>query len=583
MLPRNRQDHGESRLPELRKMLDSYAEDQGFSYAKGEAMYTQNVGLRHYRKGEYLEALTLFEEVAAMWANLNDEVAQANLLGYMGSCYNYLGDYGNALDIYQNQLELGRRLELADAIAFGHLGLAIVYSRLGEHEKSCEQGWSAIQFAREDGNFIRLVNGLFFQVKTLIKLARLEEAHHVAVEAMRLAEESVPGLEGEARSARFLVAFAQNDMEEAERLARQNLDRFESLGKDARLWALIDLGRVLVHTDRPKEAIPHLEKLQNLLKESPHPPTLLNLLETFIVAYEKLKDWQKIIQYQAILLKEKEADFRSRSDQQVRYLETAFRTKSAKKEAEIAHAASQKLSEKNQLLEQALKEKNDLFHLVTHDLRNPLTSIQLIVSLVKRKQSLNPNAPLSPQYIENIEKSVSDMIRQVESLYQSDKIEANGIQPEMANAQLISLIETVLKSYALRASEKNIILYRHIEDETAMVRVDAYLFSQVIDNLVSNAIKYSPIDSTVLIKTECLDGWHHISVEDQGVGILPEEMPQLFQKFKQLSGKPTGGEHSTGLGLYVSKLTVELMGGEIIAESLGRDKGATFTIKFPAV
>jgi signal transduction histidine kinase len=105
---------------------------------------------------------------------------------------------------------------------------------------------------------------------------------------------------------------------------------------------------------------------------------------------------------------------------------------------------------------------------------------------------------------------------------------------------------------------------------------------EAIDNLVSNAIKYSPIGGRISVVVSHQDNSIVIRVTDEGAGLSPEDLGRLFGRFQRLSAKPTAGESSTGLGLSIVKRIVDMHGGEITADSDGPGKGSTFTITLPA-
>ena len=105
---------------------------------------------------------------------------------------------------------------------------------------------------------------------------------------------------------------------------------------------------------------------------------------------------------------------------------------------------------------------------------------------------------------------------------------------------------------------------------------------EAIDNLVSNAIKYSPIGGKITVTVTHEDDNTVIRVADEGAGLSPEDLGRLFGRFQRLSAKPTAGESSTGLGLSIVKRIIDMHGGEVTAESAGPNKGSTFTIVLPA-
>jgi signal transduction histidine kinase len=111
---------------------------------------------------------------------------------------------------------------------------------------------------------------------------------------------------------------------------------------------------------------------------------------------------------------------------------------------------------------------------------------------------------------------------------------------------------------------------------------DADRIREAIDNLVSNAIKYSPIGGKITVIVTQEGGDTVIRIADQGAGLSPEDLGRLFGRFQRLSAKPTAGESSTGLGLSIVKRIIDMHGGHVTAESAGPGQGSTFTVTLPA-
>jgi signal transduction histidine kinase len=105
---------------------------------------------------------------------------------------------------------------------------------------------------------------------------------------------------------------------------------------------------------------------------------------------------------------------------------------------------------------------------------------------------------------------------------------------------------------------------------------------EAIDNLVSNAIKYSQMGGRITIEVDAESGNSVIRVTDKGAGLSPEDLGRLFGRFQRLSAKPTAGESSTGLGLSIVKRIIDMHGGDVTAGSAGPGRGSTFTITLPA-
>ena len=111
---------------------------------------------------------------------------------------------------------------------------------------------------------------------------------------------------------------------------------------------------------------------------------------------------------------------------------------------------------------------------------------------------------------------------------------------------------------------------------------DADRMREAIDNLVSNAIKYSPVGGKITVLVSHVKNNTVIRIADEGAGLSPEDLGRLFGRFQRLSAKPTAGESSTGLGLSIVKRIIDMHGGEVAADSAGPGQGSTFTITLPA-
>ena len=172
------------------------------------------------------------------------------------------------------------------------------------------------------------------------------------------------------------------------------------------------------------------------------------------------------------------------------------------------------------------------------------------------------------------------MLSLVHNLLDLQTIERGEISKKLEVIDLAKRIKEDLALLKPMAEKKNIALEVQLPKEPYWVKTDKRIFSQIVDNLVSNAIKFSPADKKVRILVKTLENKHRLEVEDQGPGILPEEEVKLFKDFARLSAKPTGDESSTGLGLSTSKKFAEMLNAELFYERpLGT--GARFVLMFP--
>lgn len=241
-----------------------------------------------------------------------------------------------------------------------------------------------------------------------------------------------------------------------------------------------------------------------------------------------------------------------------------------------------KLTKKTAELERMNELKNQMLGMAAHDLRNPLTLIQNYSSFLiedHREQDIFTDDQF--QLVKQIKESSEYMVQIIEDMLDISAIESGSISLEKDDEDISQLIERVVSLNRPTAGKKNISLITKLPDKPITKKVDAHKFQQVLDNVVSNAIKYSESETEVEVGIK--EGDENaliIYVEDQGQGIPEDDLEDLFVPFAKISSEPTAGEKSTGLGLAIAKKIVEAHGGDIQVESeVGG--GSTFFVSIP--
>lgn len=225
-------------------------------------------------------------------------------------------------------------------------------------------------------------------------------------------------------------------------------------------------------------------------------------------------------------------------------------------------------------------EKNEFLGIVAHDLRSPLSNIvssarMAIDDPTNDREQLN-------EFLEIIHASAVHVIHLVENLMDVNAIEQGRMKIDLAPCELGELVRGVTSNYLSKARAKQQELSLSEEGGPLVAMADAHSTIQVFDNLVSNAIKYSPAGKRIDVRLARRDAVIRCEVQDQGPGVSAEDLKKMFGKFARLTARPTGGESSTGLGLSIVKKMVEAGGGKVWCESeLG--KGARFIVELPAV
>ncbi|WP_297333055.1 GAF domain-containing sensor histidine kinase [Flavobacterium sp.] len=217
----------------------------------------------------------------------------------------------------------------------------------------------------------------------------------------------------------------------------------------------------------------------------------------------------------------------------------------------------------------------NLMNMALHEIKNPLASINLANDIIlKDPGKAEKMGQMIKSSVIRIQNKLSDLLKQSQ---EEEK------EPVLAREELnlMELFVRLLNNFELLANKKQQIIELNCEDNLPSIYADKAKISDVLHNLVSNAIKYSYKGSVISIDAKKENGYVKIMVKDEGQGLSSDDMGKLFTKFAVLSSKPTGKETSNGLGLSITKSFVELHNGTIEAISEGKDKGTTFIVKFP--
>jgi len=234
------------------------------------------------------------------------------------------------------------------------------------------------------------------------------------------------------------------------------------------------------------------------------------------------------------------------------------------------------LKTSNEQLVNLNNEKTEFLGIAAHDLKNPLTTIILGAEMLRMVN----NPERTPKIADSILNSGTRMRDLISNLLDANAIEEGRFTSNRERCDLSALLAESVEHNSAAAVRKDILLEVSTPSE-AWANVDRTATMQILDNFISNAIKYSPFKSTVRLRTLAANGSVSIAITDEGPGLSAEDQQKLFRKFTRLSARPTGGESSNGLGLSIVKRLAEAMGGSVSCESI-LGNGATFSVHLPA-
>ncbi|HEX2978972.1 MAG TPA: ATP-binding protein, partial [Anaerolineaceae bacterium] len=220
--------------------------------------------------------------------------------------------------------------------------------------------------------------------------------------------------------------------------------------------------------------------------------------------------------------------------------------------------------------------KNELVATTSHDLKNPLGAILGYVDLIQMTNKLNEQGL---EYVRRAQRSVSHMRNLIDDLLDMARIES-GITLRLSKVSLGDLAAKTLENFALQINTKKMAVEMEIQPDLPVVCADQGRLGQIMANLISNAIKYTPAEGKIRIIAEAHDTFVRFAVQDTGMGISPEDQTQVFARFYRVRTAQTDGIEGTGLGLAIAKGLIEAHGGQIGLKSrLG--EGSTFFFTIP--
>jgi signal transduction histidine kinase len=236
------------------------------------------------------------------------------------------------------------------------------------------------------------------------------------------------------------------------------------------------------------------------------------------------------------------------------------------------------IEEKSRQLETASQHKSEFLANMSHELRTPLNAI-IGFSEVLSERMFGEINDKQAEYLGDILESGRHLLSLINDILDLSKIEAGRMELEPTDFDLPNAIDNTLTLIRERAQRRGIALARKVDERLGTIRADERKVKQVLLNLLSNALKFTPEGGQVDVRARVMDDAMEVSVTDTGVGIAPEDQAAVFEEFRQV-GAAAKKVEGTGLGLAISRKFIELHGGRIwVRSEVG--KGSTFAFTLP--
>lgn len=239
------------------------------------------------------------------------------------------------------------------------------------------------------------------------------------------------------------------------------------------------------------------------------------------------------------------------------------------------------IRENREIVNRHNNKKNSILNILTHDLAGPIGVIQNLSVLLGR-ETVHLENPKIDRYIDMITSISKSNISLIHDFLDQEFLESVGVRLLKKRVELVDKVKTAAKQYLEMQKELNIRFSCHADREAIYVEIDEAKFMQVINNLISNALKFTPDRGTITLNVKEKADGVLITLADSGIGIPEKYHATLFDKFSDARRSGLKGEHSTGLGMSIIKTIVEWHKGKIWFESK-EGKGTTFFIQLPKI
>lgn len=491
---------------------------------KSVAALNNNIGTVYHVQGNLDSASIYYNKSLLTYLELKDEEGASTNYTNIGNMYADKLDYPMAIEYYEKSNRIFKKTNNAYGMAINHQNIGDTYIRLKEYDKAHQYLMEAISIAEKEG-YQSLLPGSYY---TVGEIYEAEGKYAKALEWYRKSEAMEDSLlNTEAKTA--LIETQTKQLEEAQ---KRELERINQ-----------------INTERLKS-----EKLKNSLLWVISSSILLLLLVATVYFYKRAQVARKIREQSSQILDQKSKIF----DQ-------------AKSIAE----KNESLLEHNARLEKLNEEKNYLMNVVAHDLKSPLNQIQGLAEVIRLEKGNLSSTQL--ESLDNIAVSSNRLSKMINRILDARAIESESSTHEIREVKLKPLLLRTIDNFAPLAERKQIDIIKPKRLTNPTVKGDKHYIQQVLENILSNAIKFTPKGKQIDIDMTQENDQAVISIKDQGPGLTEEDHKNLFNEYAKLSAKPTAGESSTGLGLSIVKKYVGLMEGKVWCES-EEGQGATFKV-----
>lgn len=539
-------------LVHARRALDLF---QSCGHRPGLAMTLNNLGAIAHDLGDFKQAVAYFEEALKIARTMGYRRAEGFALNNIGSSCEESGDIETALAWHRESFALKEKTHdrRGQAISLNNIGIALMkLGRPGEAQEHQLRGLELFRAMEDDWgqSYCQLELGKLAAERGEINRGR-EHLEACLSLRRRIGDRRLEGEALLALAGLLLPATADAaDLAQARDFAAAALVIAEEMNVlPLRVEAHRHLQQIERAAGRLEQALGHGEAAMALEKQNAR----------------------------------READERLNSLRVLHEVETArLELEQERTRAQELEAALHEAEQQRRRAAAADEAKSQTLRIVAHDLRNPVAAIRAVADLLGDRVKGDPEAA---EYCDMIATSADEVLGMVSNLTEEAALADGDLPREHKPVEVSRLLQELVRAHAAQARLKRVRFETSLPEGLVFPANEKWLHT-ICTNLISNALKFSPRHATVTVavaREATADGADaiHVTISDQGPGLSEADMSRLFGKYARLSAQPTGGEPSSGLGLFLVRKLVELQHGRVWAESAGAGRGSRFHVVVP--
>ncbi|MDX2301952.1 MAG: tetratricopeptide repeat-containing sensor histidine kinase [Microscillaceae bacterium] len=522
-----------------------------------------------YSLGKYQQALNYFSEMVHLAREIKDSTALALALNHLGSTFIKQEKYQRAQEFLDEAFKIAEIKADSYLQALIYISYGEVYTKLQKFPQAKDSALKALSIGHQM-NDSQLISDAYHN------LAGISNELNVFADALdyqKLALEYLKKTKNLRKIQYYYLAISEiyakiPDFQNAYLYHQLYSNLQDSLYNQKTLEAMYQMDSKY-QSERREAEINELKSQRTINEEK--------LLQRKIINYSLGLGLILILTFTFFLLRSNQRILKTNDLLKDRNRQIERQTQKISSQKSSLEEINRELANKNEKLIALDQEKNYLMGVVAHDLRSPINQVRGVLEIIKLTSGETNEE--QHQHIHIAINSLVRLDRMINRILDVNAMEQAEESLQLNRVDVADILEAIIKTSKQSASEKNITLITDIPSEKYYAQLDENYAAQIFENLISNAVKFSPLHKKIYIQLTNQQDTVKVIIQDEGPGFAKEDLKHIFGKFQKLSAKPTAGEPSTGLGLSIVKKYVDLMEGQLHLESKP-GKGAKFTVEF---